>query len=87
MGPSSVAQRQSEKWPRVYWPAFFQQREEEVGAKADTGMADDPHFIASSDCTLSQGRGDGGEMAVYADIPFMLDQHLQSTRAAVLDAE
>jgi hypothetical protein len=50
-------------------------------------MADDPHFIASGDCTLSQCRGDGGEMAVYADIPFMLDQYLQSTRAAALDAE
>jgi hypothetical protein len=50
----SSAQWHSQKWPRVYRSAIFQQSEEEVRAEADAGVANYTNLITSGDCAFAQ---------------------------------
>jgi hypothetical protein len=83
----SSAQRRTQEWRRVHCSASLQQAKEQVGAHADARVPDDPHFLARRDHGLSQGRGGHGEMTTNRNETIVLDQHLQSTRAAMIDTQ
>jgi hypothetical protein len=72
---------------RIYRPAILQQGKEKVWAKTDAGMTDNPYLITRGYRAFSQRGRSGREMAIYADITGMLDQHFQPARTAILYAK
>jgi hypothetical protein len=83
----SIAQRHSEEGSGIHSSASFQQCEKKVWTETDAGMADHPNLITSQNCASRQRRSYRGKMAIHADIPVVLDQHLQSARTAMLNAQ
>lgn len=82
----AIAQRYAQEGPGVDGPPVLQQCKEEVRPEAHAGMPNNANFVASQYHTYPEGGGDRGEMAIHADKAIMLNEHLQTARAAALDS-